>query len=262
MIFAVEQREGLALVTINRPPVNAVSPGFIAELLGLCERLAGDQAVRAVLFVSAIPGRFIAGADLAGVLQEESELALPERLREINREWRRAFYALEALPVPTIAAISGHCLGGGLEFALACDYRLMVDDGKALIGLTETTLGLFPGAGGTYRLPQVVGLGRAKDLIYRGRRLLAPEAKGIGLVQECWGPAEFQAAALEFAADLAKGPTVALRAAKAAIMAGLQDQAEADRLEEEGFVQIVQTEDAVEGLSAFWEKRAAHFKGR
>lgn len=262
MIFPVAMQQGLAVVTMDRPPVNAINPDFIAELTALCERLSGDEAVRAVLFRSAIPGRYIAGADLSGVLQADSDLPVTERLRQLNKEWRKAFYALEALPVPTVAAITGHCLGGGLEFALSCDYRLMLDDGKALVGLTEINLGLFPGAGGTYRLPRVVGVARAKDMIYRGLRLLAPEAKAIGLVHEIWGREEFESRATAFALSLAGGPTQALKAAKAAIQAGLADQSWADQLEEDEFVRIVQTEDVTEGLTAFWEKRPPHFKGR
>lgn len=262
MIFPVEMREGLAVVTISRPPVNAIHQGFLEELWDLCERLSSDDAVRAVLFTSAIPGRFIAGADLVGVLEEESAISFPERIRALNQLWRKTFNALEAVPVPTIAAISGHCFGGGLEFALACDYRFMIDDGRSMVGLTEITLGIFPAAGGTYRLPQIVGLGHAKDMIYRGRRLLAPEAKAIGLVHDAWGPSEFGERTLAFGMELAAGPTQALRAAKAAVLAGLTDQKQADRLEEEGFVHIVQTDDAVEGLTAFWEKRAPRFRGR
>ena len=262
MIFTLEHRDGLCTVTINRPPVNAISPAFIAETEELAQRLSQDESIRAVLFRSAIPERFIAGADLAGVLQEQSDEPIPERLRRLNREWRRAFNALERIPHPTIAAINGHCLGGGLEFVLCLDYRLMIDDGKAAIGLTETNLGIFPAAGGTYRLPRVVGLGQAKDMIYRGLRLRAPQAKAIGLVHEAYAPAEFEEGCLAFAAELAARPTVALRAAKAAIMAGLTDPRAADDLEEDGFARTVLTEDAMEGMTAFWQKRAPAFKGR
>lgn len=262
MIFQTENRDGLMTVTINRPPVNAVSPEFIEELQELAHALGEDGSIRAVLFRSAIPGRFIAGADLAGVLQDESAEPMPERLRRLNREWRRAFYALERVPHITVAAIDGHCLGGGLEFALCCDYRLMLDDGKATVGLTETNVGLFPGAGGTYRLPRTVGLARAKDMIYRGRRILAPEALAAGLVHEIYGTDSFAEQAEAFARRLADGPTISLRAAKAAMMAGLNDISLADRLEEDGFVRVAQTEDAAEGLTAFWEKRPPRFKGR
>lgn len=262
MIFTVAHQAGLAVVSINRPPVNAIGPDFIDELEQLAGRLGADPTVRAVLFTSAIPGRFIAGADLSGILTGESELSVPERVRQAGLAWRRAFYALEQMPQITLGAIDGHCLGGGLEFALCLDYRLMIDDGKAAIGLTETNLGLFPGSGGCIRLPRLVGLGQAKDMIYRGRRLLAPEAKAIGLVDQVYGAAEFQEQALAFARSIAAGPTLALRHAKAAIMAGLTDVAQADRLEGEGFAQIVQTADAAEGLSAFWEKRPPVFQGR
>jgi enoyl-CoA hydratase len=262
MIFTKEMQGGLAVITINRPPVNAISPEFIHELQELSQSLSRDNAVRAVLFVSAIPGRFIAGADLAGVLQQESDEPMADRLRRLNKEWRRAFYALERIPHPTVAAVNGHCLGGGLEFALCCDYRLMIDDDKAQIGLTEVNLGLFPGAGGTVRLPRTIGLAKAKEMILQGRKVKAPEALALGLVSATFGPDEFEAKALAYATALANGPTLALREAKAAMMAGLDDPARADQLEEDGFVRVAQSADVVEGLTAFWEKRAPQFKGR
>lgn len=262
MIFEIENREGLAVVTINRPPVNAVNMEFIAELKELAGRLGADLSVRAVLFRSAVPGKFIAGADLSGVLEDNAEEPLAERLLRWNQEWRAAFNALEGIPVPTFAAISGHCFGGGLEFALCCDYRFMVDDGQAKIGLTETSLGIFPAAGGTFRLPRIVGLARAKDMIYRALRLSAADAKAIGLVHEVWAPAEFEQRALAFAQGLAQGPTRAYREAKAAMHAGLEDTALADQMEAEGFVRAALSEDAMEGFTAFWQKRPPQFKGR
>ena len=244
----------VAVLTLNRPPVNALSAALVADIEAAVAR-AADPAVRAVL-VTGSP-HFAAGADIAELKAAASgsdDTPLAGRLSA-------ALLALEALPKPTIAAIRGFALGGGLELALACDFRYLAADAR--VGLPEIKLGIFPGAGGTQRLPRLVGLSKARELIYTGRHLKADEALAIGLADKVVPAEGLAAAALEFAAALAKGATVALGAAKQAVNATLGLDMEAGlAVEAAGFATCLGTEDAQEGLAAFLEKREAGFKGR
>jgi len=249
--YAVE--EAVAVLTLNRPPVNALSAALVADLEAAVAR-AADPAVRAVV-VTGSP-HFAAGADISELKAASagsSDTPLASRLSA-------ALLALEALPKPTIAAVRGFALGGGLELALACDFRYLAEDAR--VGLPEITLGIFPGAGGTQRLPRLVGVGRARDLIYTGRHLKAPEALAIGLADKVVPADELMAAAMGAAAALAAGATVAIGAAKQAINATLGlGMEEGLAVEAAGFTTCLGTADAREGLAAFLEKRKPGFKG-
>jgi enoyl-CoA hydratase/carnithine racemase len=167
------------------------------------------------------------------------------------------------VPRATIAAVNGYALGGGLELALACDFRVCGDDAR--FGLPEVLLGVIPGGGGTQRLPRLIGSSRAKELIFTGRQVRADEALSIGLVNRAVAPDDVLQAALTWAAELAAGPVVAHRLAKAAVDGGLETTlAEGLALEHDAFVTVARTEDAARGIASFREKGAgkATFVGR
>lgn len=251
------RRDGaVAVVTLNKPKVNALDAAFLREIDEAVASLAADDEVRVVVFRSDIPGIFIAGADIKAFQDPEATAAAIGAFSD-------CFNRIERLPKPTIAAIGGHALGGGCEFALACDFRIMVDDGRSLIGLPETTLGIIPGAGGTQRLPRIVGEARALDIILHGRRLTADEALRIGLVHQTAPADQFDATVSEFARRLAAGPTRALAAAKLLVRRAFSTPLEEGlKAEVDAFLAVMETEDAKEGVRAFLEKRSPIFRGR
>ena len=162
-----------------------------------------------------------------------------------------------------IAAINGHALGGGCELALACDYRLMIDDSRSTIGQTETSLGLIPGAGGTQRLPRLVGRTRATEMIFESIRLKAPEAAAIGLINAALPADGFHDAALARARRLAQAAPIALRLAKEALLAGLErSPGKGYEVEAENFGKAAMTEDAMVGIMSFVSKQQPDFKGK
>lgn len=257
----VERREGpdegLVLLGLDRPGAkNALGRQLLGELEEAFSALAGDAGVRVVVLHSLVDGVFCAGADLkerAGMTPAEAE-AFVKRLRA-------GFSALERLPMPVIAAIEGAALGGGLELALACDLR--VAGAAARLGLPETSLAIIPGAGGTQRLPRIIGRSRAKELIFTARRLGAAEALACGVVDRCVEPGRALEAALDLAREILPNGPVALRAAKEAIDAGLdQDRAGGLAVEEACYARVLPTEDRLEGLAAFREKRKPVYRGR
>lgn len=256
MSFVDVRRDGaVAVVSLNKPPVNALDAEFLREIDGAVAQLEDDRTVRAVVFRSAIPGIFIAGADINAFQQ-------PESTRAAIGAFHDCFNRIERLPKPTVAAVGGHALGGGCEFTLACDFRVMIDDDRSLIGLPEVSLGIFPGAGGTQRLPRLIGEARALDIILHGRRLKAREAQAAGLVNELLPADGFDEAAMDYARRLAAGATRALAAAKAQVRRAFSVPLEEGlRSEAEAFLAIMDTDDAKEGVQAFLEKRQPVFRG-
>jgi len=253
--LSVRRDGGVAVVTLDRPPVNAVDLEAIREFLVVVEELAADAEVRAVV-VTGTDRAFCAGADVS-MMRDMT----PENHREVRR-WIEVQASLEAMPKPVIAAIRGYALGGGAELALSCDLRVISSD--AAIGFPEIQLGLFPGAGGTQRLPRVVGPARALRLMMLGERLSGDEAAAIGLVDVVVAEgAEVLPAALELARTLAAGPTRTVGLLKRAVREGFgRPLEEGLAIEEAAVFELIETDDAREGLQAFLERRSPRFRGR
>jgi enoyl-CoA hydratase len=204
-----EPAEGVALVTFDRPETrNALDEQMVDELRSALRELAAAPGTRAVVFTGAGGKAFISGADIAELRERRSA----DALRRINNG---LFREIEAFPHPTIAAIRGYALGGGCELAMACDLR--VCGASAVLGQPEVALGIIPGAGATYRLPRLVGLGMARELIFTGRRVDATEAKAIGLVNRVVPDDDVVAEALRLAAAIAANSGLAVRFAKMAL---------------------------------------------
>jgi enoyl-CoA hydratase len=250
----VAKENGVATVTVNRPEVrNALNPAAWNEIRQVIEDCGRDDSVQVVVFTGAGEA-FIAGADLRS-LKERSALATLEASSQ------KTLLMLEALPKPTIAAVNGYALGGGCELAMACDIRIASE--KAQFGQTEVRVGIIPGAGGTQRLPRLVGIGKAKELIFTGDIIDSAEAARIGLVNRVVPHDALMPCVLELAGKIMKRGPLAVRMAKAAIHAGSQYGPGAGH-EVERLAQTVLfgTDDRIEGISAFLEKRSPRFKGR
>lgn len=260
-------RDFVTTMRMNRAPVNALTPELQEQLVQHLHELADDAATRVVVLTSAIDRYFMAGADIKVMGGEEGfdreNPATLERIAQMSRRSQAAFTEIEHFPKPLIAAINGHALGGGCELALVCDYRLMIDDGRSTIGLTETSLGLIPGAGGTQRLPRLVGQAKATEMVFEAVRLKAPDALRIGLVNAAISPDAFEQTVSERAQKLARSAPVALRLAKQAIIAGMErTPGKAYEVEAENFGRAAMTEDAAIGIMSFVSKQQPEFSGK
>jgi enoyl-CoA hydratase/carnithine racemase len=235
---------GVGTIRLDRPKVNALNQQVAAEIGQCVAEAAENDDVRAVV-VWGGERIFAAGADI----KEMSTTNAVEMYRYIGR-FQDVFTRLERLSKVTIAAINGFALGGGCELTLACDMRIAAEDAK--LGQPEILLGVIPGAGGTQRLPRIVGVGRAKELIYSGRMIDAAEALSIGLVNEVVAAAEVYPRALALAERFAAGPTVALQAAKDVINNGIDlDMTSGLLLERQAFAALFASEDQTIGMETF-----------
>lgn len=252
-LVRLEVEEGVGTIRLDRPPLNAINEDLTADLLDCAREAARREDVGAVVLYGG-QKVFAAGADVKMMAAMG-----PAEIRPLIQGLQEVFNAVEDIPKVTIAAVTGYALGGGCELAMCADLRFAAPDAK--LGQPEILLGIIPGAGGTQRLPRLVGPARAKDLIFSGRQVDAEEALGIGLVDRVVDDPFGQA--VKVARGYAGGPRAALRAAKVSINWGSRvDLRTGVAIEREAFCDLFTTQDQKEGMAAFAEKRKASFTGR
>ncbi len=253
----VERDQAIATIRLDRPPMNALNAQVQTEIAAAAMEVGSDPEIRAVVIYGG--GKvFAAGADI----KEMADVSYAFMAAD-SRRLQDAFAAVAQIPKPVVAAVTGYALGGGLELALCADFRVAGE--SARVGQPEIQLGIIPGAGGTQRLPRLIGPARAKDIIYTGRFVPAAEAREIGLVDQVVPDDEVYQAARNLVARYATGPAVALRAAKQSIDSGLQtDLATGLEIERLHFAGLFATEDARTGMRSFVENGPgkATFAGR
>jgi cyclohexa-1,5-dienecarbonyl-CoA hydratase len=253
----VEVDGQIATIRLDRPKMNALNAQVQGEIAEAAAQVSADDAVRAVIIYGG-ERVFAAGADI----KEMAPLGYAD-MSERSGRLQASFTAVANIPKPVVAAITGYALGGGLELALCADFRVLGEGAK--VGQPEILLGIIPGAGGTQRLPRLIGPARAKDLIFSGRHVAADEALAIGLADQVVPDAEVYAAARELAGRYASGPALALRAAKQAVNQGLEvDLVTGLEIERLQFSALFATEDQKTGMESFMEKGPgkAVFEGR
>jgi enoyl-CoA hydratase len=257
MPVRLDKQGAVGIMVLDRPPVNSYDYAFLRSFAGAVDDARNDGEIHAVVVTSASDRFFSAGADVSVFASGTSRSRLMTAIMA-----HEAFRKMENTPLVFVAAITGHCLGGGFELALACDLRF-ASEGSYQIGLPETNLGLFPGSGGTQRLPRLVGLSKGLDLILNATTVPPAEAKELGLVDRLFpDAAACRQGAIDYAAKLAAGPTVALGHAKLAVTQGFGAPLDLGlAIEREAIGRIFVSDDADEGIKAFGEKRKPDFKG-
>ncbi len=258
------KRDGaIARVVMHRKGNNGIAEDLMAELAAAFTQLGEDPTVRAIVLASEYEKYFSVGADLtmlAGIDRDAPDAA--DQVAAIMKRMNAHFMAIESCPKPIVAAINGHALGGGSELTLCCDFRIMVEDGRSRIGQTESALGIIPGAGGTQRLPRLIGKARAMRYLIESTRLSAREAEAVGWVDKAVAPEEFQSAVEELAGKLSKAATFAIAMIKDAVRRGFDlplDQAL--EIEAHNFARAALSTDAAIGIMSFLSKQEPEFTG-
>ena len=252
----VKKDNGLAIITIDNPPMNVLSQSVAKELLQAYLSVENDPEVVVIVLTGEGNRAFMAGANIK---EFPDALGQPGVAYHMAQRFHELMNTIDFFPKPTIAALNGFTLGGGLELALACDMR--VCDTNAKLGFPEINLGIFPGAGGTKRLPRLVGEGKAKELMFTGQPISAEEAYRIGLVNALAEPGKALEHAVALASQIASKSLPALSLIKRAVMDGIHlPLDEAVQVEAKLFDEVFQTKDSKEGVHAFMEKREPNFK--
>ena len=257
-------RDGfVARVVMHRKGNNGIAEDLMSELAAAFGELGDDPGVRVIVLASEYEKYFSVGADLtmlAGVDREAADAV--DQVAGLMKRMNSHFSAIESCPKPVIAAINGHALGGGSELTLCCDFRIMVEDGRSRIGQTESALGIIPGAGGTQRLPRLIGKARAMRYLIESTRLSAKEAEAVGWVDKAVPPEEFQGAVDELAGKLAKAATLAIAMIKDAVHRGYDlPLDEALAIESRNFARAALSTDAAIGIMSFLSKQEPEFTG-
>ncbi len=259
----LSKEESTRFIFLNSPPVNGLNLEVVEELsqaLGLLRQ--EGAAVRGLILSSDIEGVFIAGADIKMIKGYMEGPDLVGDMLHFNTRLQETINEFESLPFPVIAAMNGHALGGGLEMALACDFRFFAS-GRARVGLPEVTLGLLPGAGGTQRLSRLIGKAGAKEIIFQARKLDARTALALGIVDRVCEPGSLMEEALQYAESMQGGAPVSIDVVKSCINRGIEQSLDKGlAIEMEGLERLLNTADAREGVIAFLEKRKPLFTGR
>jgi enoyl-CoA hydratase/carnithine racemase len=252
----VDAADRIAIITLNRPPMNPISSQLVDELNALLDEIESVNEMRAVIITGAGEKAFCAGADISEFGQAFAEGGM----KDLVMSRHKLFTRIERFPKPVIAAINGYALGGGCELAMSCHLRLISD--AAVVGQPEINLGIIPGYGGTQRLPRLVGRTYAYEMLFLGDRITAQRAYEIGLVNKVSTAASLLGDARDLAGRLAGQAPIAVKLIIDSVNRGLETTIEeALEIEADNIVAVSQTKDAMEGTLAFMEKRPADFKG-
>lgn len=257
VVSVTQEKDGVALIHLNRPPANSYDRQFIDDLNAAIDAVRFEESIAAAVLVSDLPKFFSAGADI-NMFRSVSPRTRAMTILHMHEVLRK----IEHTPKVFMAAIGGHCLGGGLEIALATDFRFAAE-GEYRIGVPEVTLGLLPGNGGTQRLPRLIGRQKAMELLLTGKPLDPKTAASLGIVDRLVPADQLLSEAVAFAANLAGGPRLAIGEIKLAAREGVEMSLESGLgLERGGIFRLFETADAKEGMTAFAEKRKPAWSGQ